>query len=532
MKNGISYKQNKIEGVFDYILIGSGPGSLACASVLSKYGKRCCVLEKHYTAGGFTHVFRRRGYEWDVGVHYIGDVNRPTTLLFKIFNYITEGRLKWEDMGEIYDKVILGDEEFHFVKGSENFKKEIKKNFSDPEDQKAIDKYIDLIYRANNASKGFYYEKVLPNFITYFLGNKLRKEYMKFASRTTLEVLQDLTNNKKLIALLTAQYGDYGLPPSKSSFAMHAMVAKHYMKGGSYPIGGAGQICASMLPTIRKGGGEVYTRAGVEQILFKNNRAIGVKMEDEKEFFAPVIISGVGYFNTYKMIPNWISKKIKWKKNNLKMKRSLSHMSLYIGLKGTTKDLGLKRANYWIYPDDYDHDLSMSKFLDNPEKESFALTYISFPSAKDPTWQERYPEKSTIEVITFAPYEWFNKWEQKEWKKRGEEYDNLKEKYSQRLLQQLYRVEPQLEGKIDHYELSTPLSTSHFVNYEKGEIYGLSHDPTRFKNKFLKPRTNLKNLFLTGQDIATAGVSGALVGGILTASTILNRNVIKEIVSK
>jgi len=276
----------------------------------------------------------------------------------------------------------------------------------------------------------------------------------------------------------------------------------------------------------------VYTRAGVEQILFKNNRAIGVKMEDEKEFFAPVIISGVGYFNTYKMIPNWISQKIKWKKNNLKMKRSLSHMSLYIGLKGTTKNLGLKRANYWIYPDDYDHDLSMSKFLDNPEKESFALTYISFPSAKDPTWQERYPEKSTIEVITFAPYEWFNKWEQKEWKKRGEEYDNLKEKYSQSLLQQLYRVEPQLEGKIDHYELSTPLSTSHFVNYEKGEIYGLSHDPTRFKNKFLKPRTNLKNLFLTGQDIATAGVSGALVGGILTASTILNRNVIKEIVSK
>jgi all-trans-retinol 13,14-reductase len=313
---------------------------------------------------------------------------------------------------------------------------------------------------------------------------------------------------------------------------MHAMVAKHYMKGGSYPIGGAGQICASMLPTIRKGGGEVYIRAGVEQILFKNNRAIGVKMEDEKEFFAPVIISGVGYFNTYKMIPNWISQKIKWKKNNLKMKRSLSHMSLYIGLKGTTKNLGLKRANYWIYPDDYDHDLSMSKFLDNPEKESFALTYISFPSAKDPTWQERYPEKSTIEVITFAPYEWFNKWEQKEWKKRGEEYDNLKEKYSQRLLQQLYRVEPQLEGKIDHYELSTPLSTSHFVNYDKGEIYGLSHDPIRFKNKFLKPRTNLKNLFLTGQDIATAGVSGALVGGILTASTILNRNVIKEIVSK
>ena len=172
----------------------------------------------------------------------------------------------------------------------------------------------------------------------------------------------------------------------------------------------------------------------------------------------------------------------------------------------------------------------MSKFLDNPEKESFPLTYISFPSAKDPTWKERYPEKSTIEVITFAPFEWFEKWKKKEWKKRGDEYDNLKEKYSQRLLQQLYRVEPQLEGKVDFYELSTPLSTSHFVNYEKGEIYGLKHDPSRFKHKFLKPKTIFKNLFLTGQDIATCGVSGALVGGILTASTILNKNILKEIV--
>ena len=28
--------------------------------------------ERHYTAGGYTHVFKRRNYEWDVGIHYIG----------------------------------------------------------------------------------------------------------------------------------------------------------------------------------------------------------------------------------------------------------------------------------------------------------------------------------------------------------------------------------------------------------------------------------------------------------------------------
>ena len=45
----------------------------------------------------------------------------------------------------------------------------------------------------------------------------------------------------------------------------------------------------------------------------------------------------------------------------------------------------------------------------------------------------------------------------------------------------------------------------------------------------IKPKTPFKNLLLTGQDIATAGVGGALVAGVLTASTILKKNIIKEI---
>ena len=32
------------------------------------------VLEQHYVPGGFTHMFKRPGYEWDVGVHYVGEM--------------------------------------------------------------------------------------------------------------------------------------------------------------------------------------------------------------------------------------------------------------------------------------------------------------------------------------------------------------------------------------------------------------------------------------------------------------------------
>jgi all-trans-retinol 13,14-reductase len=70
---GSSYKQNPIADHWDAIVIGSGIGGLAAAALLAKHGgQRVLVLERHYVAGGFTQSFHRPGYEWDVGVHYIG----------------------------------------------------------------------------------------------------------------------------------------------------------------------------------------------------------------------------------------------------------------------------------------------------------------------------------------------------------------------------------------------------------------------------------------------------------------------------
>ena len=70
---GLSYKQHAIEERWDAIVVGSGIGGLAAAALLSKHGgKKVLVLERHYAVGGYTHSFHRPGYEWDVGLHYIG----------------------------------------------------------------------------------------------------------------------------------------------------------------------------------------------------------------------------------------------------------------------------------------------------------------------------------------------------------------------------------------------------------------------------------------------------------------------------
>lgn len=353
----------------------------------------------------------------------------------------------------------------------------------------------------------------------------MRKSLLKLANRTTLEVMQSITNNQELIGVLLGQYGDYGLPPAQSSFAIHAMVAGHYMNGGCYPIGGSGRIVETVAPVIAESGGIVLTNADVQEIIVKNNKAIGVKMADGKEITAPLIISSAGIINTYAhLLPDTVVKKHKLKQQLQKVRPSVSHLCLYTGWKYTPEELQTDKPNLWIYPS-YDHDKNVADYLADPNA-PLPVVYVSFPSAKDPDWLNRYPGKSAIDLITLAPYEWFVQWEDKKWKKRGEDYEAFKEQFAQRLLAALYKQLPQLEGKLDYYELSSPLTTKHFANYDKGELYGLDHHPERFQQKFLRPHTPVKNLYLTGQDIVSAGVGGALIGGALTISAIMKKDIL------
>lgn len=524
----LSYKKNpNLLPTYDTIVIGSGMGGLATAAILSKQGQKVLVLERHYTAGGFTHVFKRKGYEWDVGIHYIGEVQRKNSMLKRLFDYVTDGNLRWADIGEVYDKIVIGDKQYDFVKGVKNFKKQLISYF--PKEQKAINTYVNLVFEAVKRSKNYYISKALPNYLNNLIGWYLKKPFHKFSDKTTYEVLSSLTKNEELIKVLTGQYGDYGLTPKESSFSMHASVARHYFDGGSFPIGGSSQIVKTVAPIIKNSGGTILINAEVEEVVVENNKAIGVRMQDGKILRAKNIVSNAGIITTYtKLLSKKIVEKHHLKEQLKKIKQSVAHASLYIGLEGTPEELKLPKTNYWIYPEKGDHDTCVKNYLKDLSQ-PFPVVYVSFPSAKDPDWSNRYPGKSTIDIITLIPYEAFEKWETTSWMKRGKEYEAFKEEFAQRLLKELYKILPQVEGKVNCYELSTPLTTKHFVNYGKGEIYGLDHSPARFRQTFLKPRTPIKNFYLTGQDIVTAGVGGALFSGVLTTMAITGKNILNKV---
>ena len=524
-----SYKRTKITGTYDAILIGSGVGSLVTAAALAKSGKSCLVLERHYAPGGYTHTFKRRHYEWDVGVHYIGEVMREQSVLARLFRYVGDGSLTWADMGEVYDRIRFGDEIFDFVRGRQAWTDQMKSYFPDQKDCESIDRYVDLIQEAARAARGFFMEKALPAFTAKLAGGMMRRGFMKFASKSTLEVLKTITDNPKLIAVLTGQYGDYGLPPSSSSFAMHASVVRHYFNGGAYPIGGSARIFESIAPIIEQAGGMIVISADVTKICTHQGRAIGVLMADGQQINAPLVISGAGLMTTaHQLLDPEDKERSGLPKTTVRTERSAAHLCLYLGFNQGVDALSLPRANWWYYPNEYDHDALFNRFQVDSDAE-FPVTYVSFPAAKDPSWTERHPDRSTVEVITVAPFERFKPWLDTRWHKRGEDYDKLKEHLTKRLLRKLYELEPQLEPHLDHCELSTPLSTRHFCNYDQGEIYGLQHDPNRFALRDLRPPTQIKGLYLTGQDVATAGVGGAMIGGLLCASSILKRNLMADV---
>ena len=523
-----SYKQKpQLQETYDTIIIGSGMGGLATAAFLSKEGQKVLLLERHYTAGGFTHVFKRKGYEWDVGIHYIGEMQRPNSVLKKLFDYATNGELKWADMGEVYDRIVIGEQQFDFIKGVQNFKKQMVSYF--PDEEIAINKYIDLVFKAVKTSKNYYISKAISPVWNALFGKFLKAPFYKYADKTTYEVISSLTTNETLIKVLTGQYGDYGLAPKQSSFSMHASVARHYFDGGSFPVGGSSQIVKKIDPIIAAAGGTILVSAEVAHIMIEKNTAVGVKMKDGTLFIAKNIVSNAGILTTYNnLLPDKTVEKYQLKKHLQKVNPSVAHASLYLGLNGSPEDLKLPKTNYWIYPSENDHDTCVKNYLNDLSK-PFPVVYLSFPSAKDPDWPNRYPGKSTIDIITLIPYETFEKWSDTNWKKRGVDYETLKEEITQRLLNELYKQLPQVKGKIDCYELSTPLTTKHFVNYAKGEIYGLDHSPSRFRQPILKPRTPIKNLYLTGQDIVTAGVGGALFSGVLTTMAMTGVNVLRKL---
>jgi all-trans-retinol 13,14-reductase len=507
------------DGTWDALIIGTGIGGMACGAALAKHGQRCLLLEQHYVPGGLTHVFKRKGFEWDVGVHCVGEMG-PRDIPGKLMNWLTDGAVEWKNFGETYETFFFpGGFEITFPSGYVGFRKALEDKF--PGDHDSIDAYFKAVFGVMPHAKAYFAGKLLPPRLmdagrsVFRLGSKngLGDPW----HTTTAEVLGRIMPNPKLRAVVTGQWGYYGSTPSQSAFAIHAMTAIHFMKGGFYPVGGSTNIARGMLRTVREAGGETVVRAAVETVLVENGRAVGVRLQDGREIRAKRVISAAGAKNTVDSLMPESERRTEWAQNVSSIGSSPPFITLYIGLEGDVEKAGASKANQW-FMNTWDMDQAFWDVRD-PTSEA-PILYMSFPSLKDPMHEPGPTSKHTAEVVTFVPWEAFEKWKHTRRGYREADYAAFKKSIEDRLIAQLMRHKPELMKLVKYYELSTPLSAQHFVRAHHGAIYGLEATPRRFSAPELRPSTPLRNFYMAGCDIGTLGVTGAMVGGVLAAARI------------
>ena len=104
LKRGGSAKKLEAAADADVIVIGSGLGGLSSAAVLSKAGYKVVVLEQHDIIGGATHTFEDGGYEFDVGIHYLGgEMDTFLSPTRRLFAAVSDGQLEWSKCDRDYD---------------------------------------------------------------------------------------------------------------------------------------------------------------------------------------------------------------------------------------------------------------------------------------------------------------------------------------------------------------------------------------------------------------------------------------------
>ena len=509
MKQDRPWSHDVPEGPWDCVIIGSGMGGMTAAGILSKAGKRVLVLERHLIPGGFTQTFKRPGYQWDVGVHIIGEMTHHS-YPGRLLKDLTDGQLEWEPVGAVYDEFNFPDGfTIQFPDSPDGFRQTLYESF--PDQKEAIDDYIQLVRRAARAASKFFQSKAAPQLLPG-QRKKAAAAALPFITQTVSETLQNLTDNRRLRSVLAAQWGYYGATPDKASFAMHALMVTHFMYGAHYPIGGAGRIAETMLATVAQAEGWTAVRRSVSEIIVKKGRVTGVRLDDGTVVESKKVISAAGAVQTGAMLADGLP----GTDETAYTKAGVAHVSLYLGFKGDIESAGANKWCQWYY-DQWDMEVATWPVHPDEPVGEVPVLFCSFPSLKDPDHDAGPELRHTGEAISFVPWESFQKWEGTRWKKRGESYDNFKKELTQKLLEEYLSHYPELEPLIDYAEISTPVTTAHFTDALEGSIYGLHTEPARFLDPAIGPKTGVKGLFLGGQDASAPGVVGALSGGVLAA---------------
>lgn len=507
---------------FDAIIVGAGLGGLSAAAILARRGRRVLVVDRHYVAGGNATIFKRRGYEFDVGLHYIGGC-QPAGPVQRILRAAGAEGVVFEEMDpDGFDTLVFPDFTFRVPKGTAAFQRRLREQF--PGEHRGIDRYISLVealvaFQGASASRLVALAQTLPGALLL----------LRWVGSTFGAFLDTCTKNPRLRAVLSAQSGDYGLPPSRASLVVGAGLLAHYMAGAYFPKGGGQVISDSLVDALERNAGKVLLRTSVQRILVERGRVTGVEIESKhlgrRIVRAPIVVSNADLKQTMETLlgPAHVKPKVLARTRAFEMSPALG--VVYLGVRRDLRAEGHPSTNYWIHPS-YDAELpyaavARGEFPDEP------TTYISIASVKDPTNPHLAPQGITnLQIMSLVPST------PESWGTTAAEvasgaysksaaYRARKEAFSASLLASARHVFPTLGDEIAYHEVATPLTHQRFTSSTGGTSYGIAVTPAQFLWNRPSARTDIQGLYLAGASCRTGpGIVGALLSGVVAASAV------------
>ena len=523
---------------WDAIVVGSGLGGLVAAAYLCASGKRTLVLEAHYVAGGNSQVFRRKHkgqeYEFDVGIHYIGECGRDGAIAGILNGLGLAERVVFRPLdADGYSTLHFPDVQFRVPFGWDRYRKRLHETF--PNEREALDGVLNVMQAVGATGHRLRRDELAMADIA-----TEAPEFLQWGLRPVTELFAEKKLSERAGAVILGEQGCYAVRPSDTPVVMAAGLTDHFLRGAYYPVGGGQVIAGRLIEAIRAYGGEVRTQSPVHKIRIENGRVLGVltgkKNREPREIDAPIVVSNADVKRTFAELvgqEHWAPETIE-RVRSLKM--SIPLFCVYLGLDVDLAARGMPNSNHFIWGD-YDIE-GVYDELDAGRLSSKAMCYITAASLKDPESHHLAPEGYTnLQIMTLAPRE-YDVWHVDRGPAEGghyhrdPDYRKSKAELVEQLIDTSREVIPDLREHIVWKEAATPVSQERFTHSTGGTSYGIEMSCSQAGPLRVGPRTEIEGLFLCGASTPSgAGIAGVMSSGVKAASEILDTDLMGPILA-
>ncbi|MER5922335.1 phytoene desaturase family protein [Streptomyces mirabilis] len=513
------------EEQWDAIVVGGGLGGLTCAAYLAVAGRRVLVLEQHDWAGGNSHVFRRRrAYEFDVGVHYLGDCGSDGVIPAVLAGLGAGDRVPFRELDpDCFDQIVIPGLTLDVPADWDEYLARLEGVL--PDDVEGLRTFTAICRAVGSEQRwAMLTDAELPEIVA-------GTAHVQAWSRRRLSELFDHCGlSTRARTVLAAQSPNYGMGPDIATVTTHAMVTDHYLRGAYVPVGGGQMLAATLIEVLEAHGGELRTRSRVASIDIADRVATGVRLTDGTSLTAPLVISNADYRRTVLDLAGAEHFNPRIGRTTREATMGLPFATVYVAL-----DRELTRraeANIWWY-DHEDIDELYRGLYAGEQPEDVRFLFVSVASLKNPGARHLCPPGHTnIQLMTMCP-PGYRHWGVEQGPAEGGRYRREptylaeKQRFTDAVVRAGERVLGPFRDSITHLELASPLAQERYTLSTGGTPFGLA----TWGGTGARPdtATGVRGLYVVGQSTRYgSGVTGVMVSGIACAAQILGRPLLAE----